>query len=79
MAQMAGGRIVVAASGRLKGTVLTEKQLQEIFTRQDEIMRHRVVCRNCGETKQVQIIDKQRPAQWKCRMCKTEFYSEPRP
>ncbi len=49
----------------------------EFFKRMDAVFALQPSCPRCNAT-QVQIIDwKMRPAQWRCRLCKTYFTAEP--
>lgn len=50
--------------------------LAAIVARQDEIFSLQPSCPRCS-TQQVQIINMHiRPAEWKCRMCKTKFTAD---
>lgn len=42
-------------------------------------MFHQAVCPNpfCNERKQIELVSKEVPAKWKCRMCHTKFEHEP--
>lgn len=48
----------------------------ELFRRRDVIMRHQPKCPSCTSP-QVQIMSELKPAQWRCRICKHKFESEP--
>jgi ribosomal protein L37AE/L43A len=56
--------------------MISDEVLLEILARHDVLMRHGPHCPACGSA-QVQIMDKGIPAQWRCRICRTRFESEP--
>lgn len=59
-------------------TRLTEEDVVEVLARQDAINAHArtLTCESCGSD-QLQIVRYYPPAQWKCRLCKYRFTSEP--
>lgn len=60
----------------LREAVCHAELLRTIFKRQDEVFGNVPKCPSCGN-EQVQIIDWNKPAQWKCRICKFKFEFEP--
>lgn len=54
--------------------------LKDIMKRDTFIkMFHQATCPNpsCNEKKQIELVSKDIPAQWKCRICHTKFEHEP--
>ena len=47
-----------------------------VWAREDYLCTHAPRCLKC-DTEQVQILDRNAPAKWKCRECKTKFTFEP--
>jgi ribosomal protein L37AE/L43A len=52
---------------------MRELNVEAILKRQDEIARMRPVCPKCKEKEQLQVMNTNPPAQWRCRMCNTRF------
>lgn len=54
---------------------MLNRWVENALRRDDVILRMQPYCPRCG-TRQVQIMDKKIPAQWKCRDCKLQFNYE---
>lgn len=50
--------------------------VDRIVGRYEELSRHAPRCFRCGD-RQVQHTDINRPAQWRCRICRYRFEFEP--
>lgn len=51
-------------------------EVQEIIDRSNFLRSNPPRCEYCG-TDQVQLKDSTKPAGWKCRRCKTQWWQEP--
>lgn len=49
---------------------------EQIVARQEQLYRMRHECRKCGSA-QIQLMNPERPAWWRCRSCKLAFIHEP--
>jgi transposase-like protein len=54
------------------------KSVEASLARRDFVFRHVPHCPKCREQMQIQIMDyHNKPAKWRCRMCKHRFEFEP--
>ena len=54
-----------------------DAELAKLMDRHDFLCREAPHCQICGSN-QVQLMSKNMPAEWKCRICKRWFKYEPR-
>lgn len=55
---------------------LSERDVIEILDRRDVLYRYQPRCPEC-RNQQVQLMATEKPAKWRCRMCRHPFTDEP--
>jgi hypothetical protein len=56
--------------------MITNRDIDDILARQDHLCKHAPTCPRCY-SHQIQIMDKAKPAKWRCRICWKRFTHEP--